>query len=193
MIVIHHVSNVSTSRLYGSFVAPPLTLTFPIVKLSRCQIRNSRMATPPQRIQREENDEARFFFMTYFVVRAWPARRHSATADHTCTTSATISTARRIQRKPEYGRIGSPMVRRCSAYSLNASWPAKALRLPYMCASTYRMKRMPLAAIRSLSVIVERDARAPVTKVVVATKGHATPRDQRCGVGDRVTYVRLPT
>jgi hypothetical protein len=37
------------------------------------------------------------------------------------------------------------------------------------------MKRMPLAAIRSLRVIVERDARAPLTKVVVATKGHATP------------------
>ena len=41
------------------------------------------------------------------------------------------------------------------------------------------MKTMPLAAIRSLRVMVERDARAPLTRVVVATKDHATPRDPR--------------
>ena len=32
-----------------------------------------------------------FFFTTYLTVRAWPARRHSATAQSTCTTRATIS------------------------------------------------------------------------------------------------------
>jgi hypothetical protein len=36
------------------------------------------------------------------------------------------------------------------------------------------MKMMPLAAIRSLRVMVEREARAPRTRVVVATKRHAT-------------------
>src|SRR4029077_15577116 len=37
-----------------------------------------------------------------------------------------------------------------------ASWPPKALRLPYMCVSTNPMKNTPLAAISSLSAIVVR-------------------------------------
>ena len=64
MSVIHHTSNVSTSRLYGSLVGPPVTLTLPMVKLIRCQMMNSSSARPPQRIIREENDEATFFFTT---------------------------------------------------------------------------------------------------------------------------------
>jgi hypothetical protein len=40
------------------------------------------------------------------------------------------------------------------------------------------MKMTPLAAMRSLSAMVERVERAPLTRVVVdvATKGHATAR-----------------
>ena len=53
---------------------------------------NSSSVSPPQRIKREENVEAVFFFTWYFTVRALPARRHSATAAYTCTTSETIST-----------------------------------------------------------------------------------------------------
>ena len=41
------------------------------------------------------------------------------------------------------------------------------------------MKMMPLAAIRSLRVMVERDARAPLTRVVVATKV-TLPRSRPC-------------
>ncbi len=41
---------------------------------------NASSATPPQRITREEKDDARFFFTWYFTVRAFAARRHSATA-----------------------------------------------------------------------------------------------------------------
>src|SRR4051794_31036542 len=118
MSVIHQVPNVSTTRLYGSFVAPPSTLTLGIVNSTRCQIRNSRIASPPQRIHREENDDAGFLFTTYLVVRAARARRHSAAAEYTCTTSATTSPTRMTQRKLPYGRNGSPMVRRCAAYSL---------------------------------------------------------------------------
>src|SRR3954452_21546458 len=103
MSVIHQVSNVSTSRLYGSLVAPPATLTLPKVKLTRCQMMKSRMVWPPQRIQREENDDARFLFTTYFWVRARLARRQSAAAAYTWTTRATSSVTRWIQRKPSYG------------------------------------------------------------------------------------------
>ena len=39
-----------------------------------------------------------------------------------------------------------------------------------MCASTNTMKMTPLAAIRSFSAMVERVERAPLTRVVVATK-----------------------
>ena len=38
------------------------------------------------------------------------------------------------------------------------------------------MKMTPLAAIRSLRAMVERVERAPLTRVVVATRGHATVR-----------------
>ncbi len=48
---------------------------------------NSSSAMPPQRIQCEANVECLFFFTTYLTVRAWPARRHRATAQATCTTS----------------------------------------------------------------------------------------------------------
>ena len=54
------------------------------------------------------------------------------------------------------------------------------------------MKMMPLAAIRSLRVMVERDARAPLTRVVVATIDHATRRRSSAWCRGRVTYVRLP-
>ena len=37
------------------------------------------------------------------------------------------------------------------------------------------MKMTPLTAISSFSAMVERVERAPLTRVVVATKGHATP------------------
>src|SRR6478735_183755 len=118
MTVIHQFWNVSTSRLYGSLVGPPEMLTLPIVKFSRCQTRNSRIVMPPQRIQREENDDARFFFITYLVVRALCARRHSVTAQYTWTTSATISTMRSSHSRFPCGSTGSPNVRRCAAYSL---------------------------------------------------------------------------
>src|SRR6478672_2747126 len=132
MSVSHHTPNESTSRLYGSLVAPPATLTLPTVKFSRCQMMKSSSVRPPQRIIREENDEETFFFTWYFTVRARLLRFHSAAAQYTCTTSETSSTARITQSRPACGSIGSPMVRRCSAYVLYASWPAKALRLPYM-------------------------------------------------------------
>ena len=41
---------------------------------------NSSRVRPPQRMVREENDDARFFFTSYFVVRARLARRHSVAA-----------------------------------------------------------------------------------------------------------------
>ncbi len=59
------------------------------------------------------------------------------------------------------------MVRRCSAYSLKASWPLNALRLPYMCTSTKAMKTTPLTAMSIFSAIVDRAALAPVTRPVV--------------------------
>src|SRR3954447_26081874 len=118
MNVIHQVPKVATRRSYGSFVAPPSMLTLGIVNSTRCQIRNSRIVSPPQRIQREENDDARFFLITYLLVRAPRARRHSAAAEYTCTPSATTSATRISHRKPACGRNGSPMVRRCSAYWL---------------------------------------------------------------------------
>jgi hypothetical protein len=36
------------------------------------------------------------------------------------------------------------------------------------------MNRMPVTAMSSFREMVERDARAPLTKVVVATRCHAT-------------------
>ena len=84
---------------------------------------------------REDSVEATFFFTAYFWVRAFDAREASATAEATCTTRATSRTTRTIQSSPSYGSIGSPKMRRWWAYSLNASWPAKTLRLPYMWSS----------------------------------------------------------
>src|SRR5690242_14716309 len=118
MTVIHQTWNESTSRLYGSRVEPPFTLTFPTVNSARCQMRNSRIATPPQRIQCEENDERLFFFMTYFVVRARFERRQRRAAHVTWITRAPISTTRIAQRIPSWGISGSPMERRWAAYSL---------------------------------------------------------------------------
>src|SRR5690242_21012311 len=100
MTVSHHVENESTSRLYGSSVAPPVTLTLPIVKFSRCQTRNSRIVMPPQRMVREESDEARLRFTAYAVVRAACDRRQRITAQATCTTSAPSNATRLIQRNP---------------------------------------------------------------------------------------------
>src|SRR3712207_706087 len=100
MSVIHQLSKVATRRSYGSFVAPPSMLTLGNVNWTRCQIRNSRIASPPQRIQREENDDARFFLITYLVVRAALARRHSATAEYTCATSATTRAIRISHSRP---------------------------------------------------------------------------------------------
>ena len=93
---------------------------------------NSSSVMPPYRIQCELNVECLFFLTTYFVLRALPARRHSAIAQATWTTSESSSTVRAIQRKPSCGSSGSPSSRRWWAYSLNASWPENALRLPYM-------------------------------------------------------------
>ena len=101
------------------------------------------------------------------VVRAFAARRHSTTAQATCTTSEAMSPARSTHSSPSCGSNGSPIVRRCSAYSLKASWPLNALRLPYMCTSTNPMKMTPLAAMSSFSAIVDRAALAPVTRPVV--------------------------
>src|SRR6478752_9121942 len=100
MIVIHQVSKVSTSRLYGSFVSPPDTLTLPTVKLIRCQMMKSSSVRPPQRIVRDERLEALFFFTTYWVLRARLARFHRAAAEATCTTSATMRTVRMIHSAP---------------------------------------------------------------------------------------------
>jgi hypothetical protein len=85
------------------------------VNCSRCQTRNRRIATPPQRIQCEENVEWLFFFITYFVVRARCLRPHSTKAQVTWITSETIKTARIAQRTPPWGISGSPMERRCAA------------------------------------------------------------------------------
>ena len=79
---------------------------------------NSSSVTPPQRIRCEALVEWLFFFITYLIGRAFLARRHSAKAAATCTSSDTMSTVRRIQSMPPCGRIGSPKARRCSAYSL---------------------------------------------------------------------------
>ncbi len=80
-----------------------------------------------------------------------------------------------------------------------ASWPAKALRFPYMCTSTKPMKMRPEIAIRSLSAMVERDARAPLTRDVVdtcSTVPRAVPSERRrecdiCLVTDRSLW-RVP-
>ena len=45
------------------------------------------------------------------------------------------------------------------------------------------MKMRPLTAIRSFRAMVERVERAPLTRVVVATKGHATPAAAVCAAG----------
>src|SRR6476660_6978946 len=80
MRVSHHTSNESTSRLYGSLVAPPETLTLPTVNSSRCQTMKTSSVSPPQRMKREEKEDAAFFFTWYFTVRALPVLRHSVTA-----------------------------------------------------------------------------------------------------------------
>ena len=54
------------------------------------------------------------------------------------------------------------------------------------------MKTRPLTAIRSLSAMVERVERAPRTRVVVATKCHATFPPGPCGAVGSVTNARLP-
>ena len=100
-----------------------------------------------------------------YTGRALRALRQRATAAATCTTRLTIRTTRMIQSSPERGRIGSPKVRRCSAYSLNASWPLKAFRLPYMCASTNPRKMKPLTAMPIFSAMVVREALAPFTRM----------------------------
>ena len=52
-------------------------MTLPIVKLSRCQTRNSRMVTPPQRIIRDENVEEMLRFTTALTL-FWELRGHLA-------------------------------------------------------------------------------------------------------------------
>ncbi len=126
---------------------------------------NSSSVTPPHRISRLAKVAPVRFFITYFTGRARLARRHSTTAETTCTTRETSRTTRMIQSSPAYGRIGSPNVRRWWAYSLNASCPPKALRLPYMCSSTKPMKTTPLIAINSLSAIVVRVERPCPTRL----------------------------
>ena len=96
-----------------------------------------------------------------------------------------------IHSSPAWGSSGSPISRRCSAYSLKASWPAKALRLPYMWSSTKPMNAMPLTAINILSAMVERVERAPLTKALlgiwVATNRYATRPPAPAGSRGSVT------
>ena len=87
-------------------MGPPVTLTLPTVKFSRCQTRKSRIVTPPHRISPLANVAPVRFFITYGTVRAARARRHSVAAAKTCTTRAMTSPIRITQSRPVYGSIG---------------------------------------------------------------------------------------
>ncbi len=80
-----------------------------------------------------------------------------------------MSTIRTIQSTPFSGNIGVPMVRRCSAYSLNASTPAKISKLPYICARMNPTNTSPVIAIRDFNKMLLVFVGAPLVTVEVAT------------------------
>ena len=172
MSVIHQMSKVSTTRLYGSSVGPPghVDLADREVQQVPDQEQQQRDAAPahPARGDRRRGLAS----ATYFTLRAPLARRHRVSAE------SDVHDERDEQHRPggsragpSSGRIGSPKMRRWCGVLVEGVVAGEHLEVAvHVHAARSRMKRMPLAAIRSFRAMVERDARAPLTRVVVATQ-----------------------
>ena len=130
MSVIHQVSNVSTSRLYGSLVgaAGHVDLADREVQQVPDEEQQERHAAPAHHARGERRGEVLLHRVLHGAgaAGAAPQRRPRS---RRARPAATIRPTRMIQRKPSYGSIGSPRTRRWWAYSLYASWPGEGLEV----------------------------------------------------------------